>query len=250
LRPLQPSDVRPVPVLVDPHTASAAASGGRLALSVSGLPVNALVVGVLRRFPTVPAGTAGFAIADEATLAGALDAQLPGQGRADELWISTADPGALRSSLQTPPLARLNRSFRADLEHRLRVTPTARGVLGTLVAATALAAALAVLGLLVTLLGAARDERVQRDLVVQGVGPRALRRELRLRMLLAGALGTAVGLAVAVLLTRLAVASVRAAGTVAVPQPPLVMVAPWGQLVAWGLVAIGAFAATSWVASR
>jgi hypothetical protein len=250
LRPAQPSDVRPVPVLVDPQTAASAAAGGRLALTVDGLPVKAQVVGVLRRFPTVPAGTAGFVIADEATLAGALDAQLPGQGRADELWISTVHPGPLRSALATEPLARLNRSFRADVEHHLRGTPVARGVLGTLVAATGLAAALAVLGLLVTLLGAARDERVQRDLVVQGMGPRALRRELQLRVLLAGALGTLVGLVIAVLLTRLAVASVRAAATVAVPQPPLVTVAPWGHLVAWGLLAIAALAATSWVASR
>jgi hypothetical protein len=250
LRPVQPSDLRPVPVLVDPHTASSAASGGRLGLSVDGQPVNARVVGVVRRFPTVPAGMAGLVIADEATLAGALDAQLPGQGRADELWISTAHPQALRGALLAQPLARLNRSFRADVEHRLRATPIARGVLGTLVAAAALAAALAVLGLLVTLLGAARDERVQRDLVVQGVGPRGLRRELRLRLLLAGALGTVLGLAVAVLLTRLAVATVRAAGTVAVPQPPLVPVAPWSQLAAWGLVAMAALAATSWVASR
>ncbi len=250
LRPVQPSDLRPVPVLVDPHTASSAASGGRVGLSVDGQPVNARVVGVLRRFPTVPAGMAGLVIADEATLAGALDAQLPGQGRADELWISTAHPQALRGALLARPLARLNRSFRADVEHRLRATPVARGVLGTLVGATALAAALAVVGLLVTLLGAARDERVQRDLVVQGVGPRGLRRELRLRLLLAGALGTVLGLAVAVLLTRLAVATVRAAGTVAVPQPPLVPVAPWSQLAAWGLVAIAALAATSWAASR
>jgi hypothetical protein len=250
LRPAQPSDVRPVQVLVDPHTASSAAAGGRLALTVDGLPVNAHVAGALRRFPTVPAGTAGFVIADQATLAGALDAQLPGQGRADELWISTAHPGSLRSALATEPLARLNRSFRDDLEHDLRGTPIARGVLGTLIAATALAAALAVLGLLVTLLGAARDERVQNDLVVQGMGPRALRSELQLRLLLAGALGTVVGLAVAVLLTRLAVASVRAAGTVAAPQPPLVTVAPWGQLAAWGLLALAALAATSWVASR
>ena len=130
------------------------------------------------------------------------------------------------------------------------MAPIARGVLGTLLAAAAVAIALAVLGLLVTLLGAAREQRVQRDLVVQGVGPRGLRRELRLRLLLAGVLGTVVGLGVAVLLTRLAVASVRAAGTVAFPRPGLVTVAPWGELAIWGLVAIAALAVTSWVASR
>ena len=40
------------------------------------------------------------------------------------------------------------------------------------------------------------------------------------------------GLGIAVLLTRLAVASVRAAGTVADPRPPVVTVVPWAALVA------------------
>jgi hypothetical protein len=250
LRPPQPSDSRAVPVLVDPRTAAAAASGGRLALSVDGLPIDARVAGVVRRFPTVPSGSAGFVVADEATLAGALDAQLPGQGRADELWISTSHIASLEHALQTAPLSRCNRTFRADVEHRLRSAPVARGVLGTLIAAAALAIVLAVIGLLVTLLGSARDERVQRDLMIQGVGPRGLRSELRLRLLLATALGTVVGLGVAVLLTRLTVASVRAAGMVAVPVPPLVTVAPWGQLAVWGLVATAALGVSSWVASR
>ena len=235
LRPSQPSDTRPLPVLVDGHTASAAATGGRLALTVDGQPVNAHVVGVLRRFPTVAASAAGFVVADEATLAGALDAQMPGQGAADGLWISSSGPrGRCGPRCATAPLSRLNRSFRADIEHGCRSRRSRAACSGTLLAAAALAIALAVLGLLVTLLGASRDERVQRDLVVQGVGPRGLRRELRLRLLLAGVLGTVVGLGVAVLLTRLAVASVRAAGTVAVPRPGLVTVAPWGELAVWG----------------
>ena len=125
-RPSQPSDGRPVPVLVDRHTAAAAASGGRLALTVDGQPMNARVVGVLRRFPTVPASAAGFVVADEATLAGALDAQMPGQGAADRLWISSGDLEPLRDALQAAPLSRLNRSFRADVEHDLRVAPIAR----------------------------------------------------------------------------------------------------------------------------
>src|SRR4029079_10102240 len=109
-----------------------------------GRPVNAHVVGVLRRFPTVPASAAGFCGADEATLAGALDAQMPGQGAADALWISSGNLAALSAALQAPPVSRLNRSFRADIEHGLRVAPIERGVLGTLLAAAALAIALAV----------------------------------------------------------------------------------------------------------
>src|ERR1700751_4028182 len=91
LRPAQPTDTHPVPVLADPQTAASAAPGGRIALTVDGLPVVARVAGVLSRFPTLPSGSAGFIVADQATLAAALDAQLPGQGRAAELWIRTGD---------------------------------------------------------------------------------------------------------------------------------------------------------------
>ena len=98
LRPLQPSDMHRLPVLVDPGTAAAAARDGTIALSIDGLPVGAQVAGVVTRFPTVAAGSAGLVVADQAQLASALDAQLPGQGRADELWIETRRPGRLRAA--------------------------------------------------------------------------------------------------------------------------------------------------------
>jgi hypothetical protein len=123
-------------------------------------------------------------------------------------------------------------------------------VLGTLIAAASLAALLAALGLLVSLLGEARDERIERDLVAQGVGPGGLRRELRTRMLVAGVLGVAVGLGVAALLTRLAVATVRAAGAIPDPQPPLVTVAPWAQLLLWSLAALAILTLVSGLATQ
>jgi hypothetical protein len=247
VRPPQPSDFRPIPVLVDPRTAAAAGRGGRLALTVDGLPVTARVIGVAARFPTIPGSGAGFVVADEATLAGALDAQLPGQGRPDELWLATSDPSRLRAALRH---TLLTASFRADVERRLRTAPVARAVLGTLIGAAAVAGALAIIGLLVALLGAARDRVAERDFVEQGVSPRALRRELTLRMIVTAAVGVVSGLALAVTLTRLAVAAVRAAGALAAPQPPLVTVAPWGQLAIWGVVSVVALAAVATTASR
>jgi hypothetical protein len=237
VRPAQPSDSRPVPVLVDPQAAAAAGPGGRIAMTVDGLPVLVRVIGTLRRFPTLPADDAGFVVADEATLAAALDGQLPGQGRPDELWITTAHPARLRAALHQPPLRQLGFTFRADVEHALRTAPVAAGALGTLIGAAVLSAPLSVLGLLAALLGGARDERIERDLEAQGVGPRARRAELRMRLALASVLGVLVGLGLAVLLTRLAVTSVRAAGGGESPHPPLVSVAPWPQL---GAGAIGA----------
>ena len=250
LRPAQPTDTHPVPVLVDPQTAASAGPDGDMALTVDGLPVTARVVGILQRFPTVDAGSAGFVIADEATLAAALDAQLPGQGRPDELWISTAHLAPLRAALQSGPLAQLDSSFRADLDNQLREAPVARGALGTLIAATALSVALAVVGLLTALLGGARDDRASSDLTEQGVGPRALRVELRVRLTLATVLGVIAGLGIAVLLTRLAVASVRAVGTVADPSPPVVSVVPWAELAAWGAGTFAVLVLAGAVATR
>jgi hypothetical protein len=250
LRPAQPTDTHPVPVLADPQTAAAAGPDGTIALTVDGLPVIARVVGVLSRFPTLPPDSAGFVIADEATLAAALDAQLPGQGQADELWISTGHLAQLRAALESGTLAQLDSSFRIDLDHQLQDAPVARGALGTLIAATALSVVLAVIGLLTALLGGARDERTESDLREQGVGPRALRVELRVRLVLASVLGVVAGLGIAVLLTRLAVASVRAAGTVANPSPPVVTVVPWAALAAWGVVTFAVLALASWLATR
>jgi hypothetical protein len=250
LRPIQPSDTRAMPVLTDPGTAAAAGPDGRLELTVDGVPVRAQVVGTLRRFPTAPANGGGFIVADEPTLASALDAGLPGQGRADELWIATSHLNRLRTALRSPSLAPLTASFRADIEHRLRAAPIARGVLGTLIAAALLSAALAVLGLLTALLGGARDERIERDLEAQGLGPRALRGDLRLRLAIASVLGVGSGLLIALVLTSLAVASLRAAATLVVPQPPLVTVVPWWQLLAWGAVTLAALLLASWLATR
>jgi len=235
---------------VDSQTAAAAGRGHRLALTVDGVPVEAKVVGVLARFPTVPADAAGFVVADERTLAAALDAQAPGQGRPDELWLTLGPGNRLRAVSHSGPLAQFSYSLRRDLQRQLEDAPIARGVLGTLLVAAAICAALAVLGLLVSLLGGVRDARVEDDLVAQGMGPRALRHELRLRLLLAAALGVTVGLAIAALLTRLAVASVRAAGSVATPTPALVTVAPWVELAAWGLAALAALVFAAWVATR
>jgi hypothetical protein len=250
VRPAQPTDTSPVPVLTDPATAASAGPDGRIALTVDGLPVTGRVAGVLRRFPALSAGSAGFVVADEATLAAALDAQLPGQGRPDELWISTGQPGRLRSALGSGTLAQLDSSFRADIDQQLLRAPLARGVDGTLAAAAALSLVLAVTGLLTALLGGARDQRAESDLTEQGVGPRGLRTELRARLTLASAAGVIAGLGIAALLTRLAVAGVRAAGTVADPSPPVVTVVPWAELAAWGAGTLALLALASWLATR
>jgi hypothetical protein len=247
VRPEQPSDTRPIPVLVDPGTAAAAGQGRTLALTVDGEPVAARVAGVVARFPTVPAGSAGFVVADEQTLAGALDAQLPGQGRADELWISSRNLAPLRAALRTAPLASLQAQYRETIEQGLRDAPVARAVLGTLVAAAALSAALAIVGLLAALLGPARDGRMESDLVDQGASPRAVRAQLRLEAVIASALGVAAGTVIAVVLAQLAVTTIRSVAALAGGAPPLVTVDPAAELVVWSVAGLAALTLATWL---
>ena len=249
VRPPAPSDGQPVPVLVDRATDGAAARGGRLGLEVDGLPVAARVVGVLTRFPSVAPGSAGFVIADEATLAGALEAQMPGQGAPDELWLAAPKLAPVRAALASGALASLTTTWRSDIERGLRQAPVARAVMTTLTGAAALAGGLAVLGLLVALVGALRDRELEDDLYAQGLGPRALRLEMRLRLSAAAIIGVACGLLVALALARLAVTAVQAAGAVAVPNPPLSAVAPTPLLLGWALGALAALIAGGWLAT-
>ncbi|MGZ4183010.1 MAG: hypothetical protein ACXVUL_20290 [Solirubrobacteraceae bacterium] len=233
VRPAQPSDHLALPVVADPGTAAAAGSGGRIGLTVDNIPVQARIVGVIKRFPTVAPGAAGVIVADQRALSDALDAQLPGQGRTDELWISSSQSQPLQAALGRGSLAQLDSSFRSVIETALRREPLASGVIGTLLMAGAIGGALAVLGLLLVVGGPLRDRSIERDLEAQGIGPRGLRRELRLRLALASALGVWPGLVIAVLIDRLAVATVGASES-GTPQPPLVTVVPWVELLGLG----------------
>src|SRR5204862_5920316 len=54
---------------------------------VLGVQMAARVVGVAKRFPTVPSGRP-FVLADEGVISAALDARVPGSGEPRELWLS------------------------------------------------------------------------------------------------------------------------------------------------------------------
>ena len=239
LRPEQPSDTRAIPVLVDPTTARAADGQHRLELTVDGAPISVRIAAVLRRFPTVTPQAGGFVVADESALGGALDAWLPGQGRSDELWLTSPRPAALRRALQRRPLSELNSSLRVDLEHALRSNGLARAVQGSLLAAAALSAGLALIGVFVSMLGSAADARVWEDLAGQGIGVSTRRSELRRRSLLTGAGGCLAGFGFALALTPLSVGAVGSAVSGSDLQPPLVTVTPWLLMVLWCLIMLG-----------
>jgi hypothetical protein len=216
-------DDTPLPVVASPAVAAAAGPGGLVTLNFYNPRLQARVVATARRFPTVGEGE-DFVVADESALAAALNADAPGTGTPDEVWLSVPAraEAAVQRGFGRPPFSRLERISRRRLVERTQRNPLARGIVDTLGAAALLALALAVVGLWTTLLSDLRDERDDFfDLEAQGAGPATLRRHLRLRSLVLLAFGIAGGCVLGVVLSRLVVSFVKVTAVGTQPEPPL-----------------------------
>jgi hypothetical protein len=220
IRERQPTDGRSVPALVTPALARAAGSDGILPVQIEGETLSIRVAGIVKRFPSVAEGD--VVVADFSTVANKLNAQSPGLGVVDEMWIDgDVDPGALRRA----PFDVLHADSRSALESRLRSDPLSRGALLTLAGTALVALLLAVVGLLLGLVSDLRDESGElRDLEAQGATPAELRRHLRLRTLVVAATGLAGGLATGLVLSALVTDLVTLTANAGAPQPPLRLV--------------------------
>ena len=145
-------------------------------------------------------------------------------------------------------LSQLTAAYRADIDRGLRSDPVASGVAHTLLVAGGAAILLALLGMLLVLAGPLRSPRIHTDLEAQGVGPRGLRRELRVRFGTACLLGIWPGLLIALVLDRLTVAAVGAyeSGT---GDPSLITIVPGLELLALGAGLTGLTLLCGWAVS-
>ena len=212
-----------LPVLVDPATA-ARAVGGRLQLGLTaGMPVQARVVGVLPRFPTLGSS---FVVADATALADRLDSRDPGTGSVIELWLSAPDDsaGALATALARSPYDRLTVGLQSVDQARLVADPLAQGAAGLLVVSALLALAVAVLAVVLLVVADRRDDADELySWESDGVAPRTLRTSLFVRAVAVVTLAVPAGLVLGLLLSRAtaAIVTVTAVGTT--PQPPLAL---------------------------
>jgi hypothetical protein len=239
LRPRQPTDAAPVPVVVSPAVAEGAGPDGLLTLDLYDSQLRAKVVGVARRFPTLGEDEE-FILGDERTVSTAMDADAPGTGTPGEMWLAVPREraGRVERALSQPPFSQLQRSSRRALYERAHADPLSRGLEIMLGAAALLALVLALIGLWASLLSDLRDERdTFFDLEAQGAGPETLRRHLRIRALVLLAFGLAGGMLLGLVLTRLVVSVVHVTGAATEPIPPLVLDAGFGA-VAVALVAL------------
>jgi hypothetical protein len=244
-RPRQPTDGHPIPAVTSPDVARSAAPGGLLTIENGEQHVAARVVAVVRRFPGTADGDGSFVIADESHLETALDADAPGTGRPLEIWLTvpSARRPAVAHELGKGRFAALEVTSRSGLERDFRAAPLARGMETALGVGALVGLALAVCGLWLTLVGDLTDERGELyDLETQGVTPRELRAQLRLRALVLALAGLVGGVALGVVLTRAVVRLLQVSAVGEQPIPPLVSRTGW---VSSGLGVVGLVAATA-----
>ena len=226
LRQRQPTDGAPVPAIASSSLARAAGTNGVLRLYVGTASVNVRVVATARRFPSV---SGDFVVADQSRLETALNAAVPGSALPDEAWVEGAPGLTQRLARAAPGPVRI--TSRRARESELRTDPLARGSLLVLAAAAVVALALSLGGLALTVAVDLRDEAGELfDLEAQGMGPAALRNQVRLRagaVLLAGLVG---GLVIGTALTLVVLKSLAVSANSTEPVPPLVLAPDWRTL--------------------
>jgi hypothetical protein len=233
LRPSEPLEGLPVPVVVSPDLAQAAGPGGLLPLHVENETVEGRVVGVARHFPSIDGD---LVVADLPTWLTAANTIEPGTATASEVWLDARKPPHLPSLMVV--------SQRAT-EAALRGDPLARGSLALLLAAAVVGLVLAAVGVLLGVVGDRRDETGELfDLSAQGVTPTQLRRHLLLRALAVAVVGVAGGVAAGAVVSALVVAVVSVTAGAGTPLPPLALAFDW-PLVAVALACLVAGSATA-----
>jgi hypothetical protein len=241
-RARQPTDGGPIPIVVTKSLAAAAGPGGVLPLEIGNGTVNGRIVATAQRVPTI---VGDAVLADASTLTTALDADAPGAGATNELWLdaSRGHERQLDEALRKPPFDALQvTSYRRVLAAQ-ESDPLARGTLYTLVAAAIVALALALLGILLGVVSDIRDERGELfDLEAQGAEPRTLRTHLRLRSAFVAVVGALGGIATGAVLAALIVALVTLTAGAGSPEPPLLLSVDW-PVVVLGFVVFCAVAA-------
>jgi hypothetical protein len=252
-RPPEPSDGKPILVVVSPNLAASAGPGGVLPVQIVDQQFLARVVGVARRFPTL---TGSFVVADEQWLTGVLNGAVPGSGQIEEVWVDGGrDPSRIDAALTRAPFDLLQLQTYSGAAEELRADPLSRGTLITLAAAAIVALALALGGLLLAVISDLRDERGElNELEAQGAAPADLRRLLRLRALVVAAVGVAGGLATGAVLSTLVVSVVRLTAGADTPVPPLRLDLDWTLLgaafAAYTVAAVGLVGLVTWAAFR
>jgi hypothetical protein len=216
LRPVEPLQGVPVPIVVSPDIARTTGAGGLLPLHVEDETITGRVVGVTRNFPSVDGDVV---VADLPTWLTAANTIEPGTATASEIWLDTS---------RRPHYPSLAVESQRATEASLRSDPLARGSLALLLAAAVVGLVLAAVGVVLGVDGDRHDESGELfDLSAQGVTPREIRRHLLLRALVVAAVGIVGGIAAGAVVSALVVAVVAVTAGAGNPVPPLLLRVDW-----------------------
>jgi hypothetical protein len=206
-----------LPVAVDPTTARNAHDGVlQLAIDAT-TSINARIVAVLPRFPTV---TGPVIVADLATYTAALNLREPGSNPS-EYWVS-APSAALNRTLATAGFAHLSIQRRDVVQQDLDADPIGQGARNLLVIVALLALAVAAVALVLLVIGERRDGAGELyALEADGTRPSTLRRMLAIRMLAVAVVGIPLGVLAGLLVARAGATLVAVDASGTTPTPPL-----------------------------
>lgn len=218
------SEQQPLPMVVDPGTASAAVDG-TLSVAVGGARIVGRIVAVA---PFWPGLSGPFAVVDRAVISRIVSSEAPGTQPVTQVWLAApaAQLPALRAALAESGASAATITARSTVEDALRADPASvRTILMVAIAAivalllAAVAAAIAV--------RADHDGSAPEQLVLElnGLRPNRLQSLLLGRSLGAGVLGIAVGCAAGLWAAQLGVPAL--AGSAAT-VPPLRIVGQVG----------------------
>jgi hypothetical protein len=245
VRPREPLEGDPLPILASPAIARAAGPSGILPIHVETQVLQAQVVGVVDAFPST---TGDVVVADLPSFLEAANTAEPGTATGSEVWIDAPPSAAAR--LARAPFSRLDvQSQRATLA-QLRSDPLARGSLALLLVAAAVGLGLAAVGLVLMVLGDLRDESGELfDLEAQGATPADLRRHLLLRSGIVSLVGVLGGLAAGAAVGALVADVVTVTAGAGTPVPSLQLAFDWpvvvvALVVVAAVATLGALAAT------
>jgi hypothetical protein len=221
VRARQPGASSALPAVVSPALAAEAGPDGILPLRLgTGEPLRVSVARVAADFPTTGRR---FAVVDVERLHSALNAGGPGVVTPNEAWLMLAGPGdepRVRHALAGRGFREPDVVSRAARAAAIRADAFARSALGALRIAALLALGIAVLGLVLAVRTALRDEAAELvELEALGVGPAALRRQLRLGGALLGGAGRVFGVAGALALSETFGSLVRLSADARDPLP-------------------------------
>ncbi len=218
---------RPVPVIATrAYLAAADASvGDKLALTFGSVTVQARIVAMVTRFPTV---TGAAIIADLATLQPMLTKDFVGILPVSQWWLRTrrqAVPAGLAAGLPPGTIV----TSRARTAAALLADPLSGLPQQALPAIAIAAAALAALGFSVSVTASVRERRGQRALLgALGVSRAAQAGQLCLEQLMLSGPAAAAGLLLGAGLAQLLVPAVTLTATAAAPVPAALIEVPWG----------------------